>query len=489
MFKILQKKPCSEANLIIDYVEKKSNGINVQKPVINFPIHRNLLNNYEKLFLNEEIMAKSAHSLLEVNASLSSFDVEMASISYELIDFASELSLLSESNLAVVEEITASMTQVSTTIVDTTNTLNDLSNSSKNLLKQNHQTLEEINHINKLKNMVLNEANLMSEQIDNLVTMANKVNDIVVDVSKIADQTNLLALNASIEAARAGEAGKGFSVVAEEIRKLADHTKESLEGMKDFVFNIQTASNEGSQSMHNAISTTKDMGKKIDLVTDTTNNNVLMLETTIDSIYDINISMNGVNQSTKEINNAMEVSSQDAQKLSEMTGKIHDDALKSSEYAKKISNIDTYLSNILKDMMNGLDGSVHSISNTIFLDYINKAKTAHTNWLNTLKTSVDTMKLYPLQLDGTKCAFGHFYHSIPRVPDIIKQVWSEIDNYHNDLHSLGKKTLDYVKSNNYDQAIKSYNETNDLSKEIFNRLDIVSSQISLKNQQGIELFR
>ncbi|GAC1411761.1 MAG: hypothetical protein NVSMB53_07930 [Gemmatimonadaceae bacterium] len=62
-------------------------------------------------------------------------------------------------------------------------------------------------------------------QVRELNTSASEINKFVVSVSRIAEQTNLLSLNAAIEAARAGEAGRGFSVVAGEVRKLADQTQ------------------------------------------------------------------------------------------------------------------------------------------------------------------------------------------------------------------------------------------------------------------------
>ena len=78
----------------------------------------------------------------------------------------------------------------------------------------------------------------MTANISGLSHMADKINTFVTTISKISDQTNLLALNAAIEAARAGEAGRGFSVVADEVRALANNTNESANEVSDLVKQI-----------------------------------------------------------------------------------------------------------------------------------------------------------------------------------------------------------------------------------------------------------
>lgn len=72
-----------------------------------------------------------------------------------------------------------------------------------------------------------------------LQTSMEKILEALSLINRIASQTNLLALNASIEAARAGESGRGFSVVATEIKELAEQTKESADSIADTITNIK----------------------------------------------------------------------------------------------------------------------------------------------------------------------------------------------------------------------------------------------------------
>lgn len=74
--------------------------------------------------------------------------------------------------------------------------------------------------------------------LENILANINDVKDILETINSISAQTNLLALNASIEASHAGDAGRGFAVVAEEIRKLAEQTKESLVSINELVDNF-----------------------------------------------------------------------------------------------------------------------------------------------------------------------------------------------------------------------------------------------------------
>ncbi len=89
--------------------------------------------------------------------------------------------------------------------------------------------------------------------VASLISNAKEVEDITERIFSISSQTNLLALNASIESARAGEAGKGFAVVSEEIRALADETRNLTEGIRRIVDELKSNADMAKSTVDNVM--------------------------------------------------------------------------------------------------------------------------------------------------------------------------------------------------------------------------------------------
>ncbi len=94
-------------------------------------------------------------------------------------------------------------------------------------------------------NQLAEKMSLTFETMGGVSRQALKIDEILATVKQIADNTGLLAMNAAIEAAHAGEAGKGFSVVAEEIRKLADDSKAAVLNIQDILEELRNGVMEG----------------------------------------------------------------------------------------------------------------------------------------------------------------------------------------------------------------------------------------------------
>ena len=401
----------------------------------------------------------------------------MTLISNQLTDFASQMATVSESNLAIVEQTTANMKEVNRAVASTSETLNSLSNQSELLASKNDESISLLKELKSYKDTVIYDDKIMIDKIEHLIELVEEVKNIVNSVHSIAEATNLLALNAAIEAARAGENGRGFAVVAQEIRKLADDTKQELNGMMEFVNSIHIAAEESKISLNNTINSSTQMSEKIEAVSNTVTQNVDLLNNVIKDVAIINKSMQGIKVAATEINHSMETSKQDAEKLSIMTQSIHEDAIESVEFAGQISQIDNRLSDILNMMFDSLEGGIHAITKEEILNVLEKAIQAHTKWLGVLKSSVDEMRIYPLQTNANKCAFGHFYNAIHMNYTEIINDWQQIGEIHHEFHLMGDKVMEAIKKEQRTEAQDLYNKADMLSKKIINLIESVMDKL------------
>ena len=160
----------------------------------------------------------------------------------------SDLSALTEELSATMQNISENASSINDNTESVAAEVNDIADKTSEI---NQYTKEMKNHALSMETAAKTNMESTGEKVNKILTVleqaiedsnsVNQVNTLTDDILNIASQTNLLALNASIEAARAGEAGKGFAVVAEEIRVLAEQSKDAVANIQAVTENVDNA--------------------------------------------------------------------------------------------------------------------------------------------------------------------------------------------------------------------------------------------------------
>lgn len=232
----------AQGNLAVNAIDIKSNDEIGQLAAAFNDMTEKLRTLVRKIAQTTEQVAASSEELT-ASAEQSSLAANQVAVSITDVAQGSEkqLQVVNETS-KIVEQMAAGIERVA----ENTNHVAATSNETANAAKDGNKAIEiAIRQMKNIEVTVENSAHVVAK----LGERSKEIGQIVDTISGIAGQTNLLALNAAIEAARAGEQGRGFAVVAEEVRKLAEQSREAAKQIAGLIGEIQADTDKAVSAM------------------------------------------------------------------------------------------------------------------------------------------------------------------------------------------------------------------------------------------------
>ncbi|WP_296970146.1 methyl-accepting chemotaxis protein [Tepidanaerobacter sp. EBM-38] len=438
----------------------------------------------EKINKLENIREDTREMLLKtisLSSSLGNLEVNVAYLIDEIEAIMNKLSLQTENTLAFAEETTASMGEIDKAIEDNVENIDAIHKNIEDIVVNNNKNIESIKLMGEVCDKVTESNNTVNITLNKLLDNLKEIGNIVEVIEQIADQTNLLALNASIEAARAGEAGRGFAVVSEEIRKLADSTKASLDKFKSFTQEIHKDSAKSLESMKQ----TNEVMKQIPLVTRTIKeaveknfNAVNLIKGDIEGFA---ASFQQISTAINEITSAMHSLSTETEEIVSIVNRLDSDIKKLESIKHEINDMDTAFIEQNREYYQRFMDNDCKVTKEELVNILKNASKQHNLWMDILEEAVRNSKIIPLQVDADKCGFGHFYNSLIIQDDEIKKLWESIDRYHNELHDAGEQALLAIRDGDMEKANNYYQIAKQSSQMVYKIIDEIINVLNNRN--------
>lgn len=268
-------------------------------------------------------------------------------------DIATSVASVSEEGMKQTEALKEAVNLLEVFSIDLDNVDNNLkflADGGKIIKEDTNRGAETINKLADTIDEMLDSFLVSKAKVENLDKTISQINSIVDVINGVAKQTNLLALNASIEAARAGEAGKGFSVVAEEIRKLAEEVLTSSKSITQLISTVMKETNDVSTTTELVTKIVEESKNDINSVTTSFKGVISKVNNIPSDINKVQLVLRGTMEGRKKILDTVEniaSKSQDISALSEdVTAATEEQAAITNELsitAKKLVNISSVL--------------------------------------------------------------------------------------------------------------------------------------------------
>lgn len=441
--------------------------LTVKKPLANTFWNR-LLESLDKLvqrirlfvrdtffaFRNGTSNVHQAQFLLEDSMRVAFENMEAAE---EIADKVQNLAAGAEELSASTEELAAS----SSSVYDSTVQLDEL---AQKIRAHIEEQIQNISATIESFDQVFSKVTSVQQEIDQLENLSKHISGIVEAISGISEQTNLLALNAAIEAARAGEAGKGFAVVADEVRKLAEKSKNAADEIADQLKDFSNTVGSAVDSVQTVLELITNMG-------DTTRVLSNSLNAILSSVQRISTSVAGVSNNVKEQDKATSQAAMTVQSLAEDTAKVAElaEALKNAmaRLQRHLQAVykqnSTAASHLRTGMLSCLDFKALTDEETkqMFAEAIKY----HRNWLDQILNTVASGQVWTSVIDPHFCVFGLFYDVATPRPQ-YEDLWPRIGEVHEKLHGTAAQLKKAFEDGNKEMTVSLQKQLEKESAEL-----------------------
>ncbi len=267
---------------------------------------------YRTPTLSGDEVGALAHSFAIMESSLNRVIGQVKDAVMHISSASNEIVAAAEQQASGAAEQASSVGETSATVEELSTTARQIAENSEaqagmaeSTLKNAEESQEAMDRAAGVMNDIRQRTEAGARKIMNLGEKSQKIGKVLGIINDIASETKMLSLNAAIEASRAGEAGKGFSVVAEEIRKLAESVVKSTGAIEEILQEIQGAANASVMAAEESVKVVSTGTGELEKVKAALQEIVFLAEQTTDSAKQVSIATSQQKTASEQTASAM----------------------------------------------------------------------------------------------------------------------------------------------------------------------------------------